>query len=449
MNARLVVPAVIALHLMAVAAAEAQPPSAPKTVEPAVVARQFVDLLVKEDFAQAVKPFDDAMRAALPETKLKLTWKAVVLGAGPFKKVLGARSEKVQGIHVVILSSQFERIVLDLKVSVRSSGQIAGFFIAPGQSPVKYQPPAYATPESFREQEVTVGEGPWALHGTLTLPVGDGPFPALVLVQGSGPNDRDESVGANKPFRDLAWGLASRKIAVLRYEKRTKEHGDKLAKSLSTLTVKEETIDDALAAVALLRKTAKIDPRRMFVLGHSLGGMLLPRIGRQDPKIAGLVFLAGSTRRLEDIILAQTSYLAALDGRVSEEEKAGIELVRSEVAKIKALKPSDAGSSTSILGAPPAYWLDLDAYDPPAVARQLTCPMFFLQGERDYQVVEEDFQGWQKALQAHPGVTFRRYPRLNHLFIPGEGPPGPAEYDKPGHVAKEVVDDIAAWIEGH
>jgi dienelactone hydrolase len=107
-----------------------------------------------------------------------------------------------------------------------------------------------------------------------------------VLVHGSGPQDRDETIGPNKPFRDLAWGLASQGIAVLRYEKRTKKHAMKLVLIKNTITVKQETIDDALAAVALLRKTERIDPNRIFVLGHSLGGMLIPRIGARDPDVA-------------------------------------------------------------------------------------------------------------------------------------------------------------------
>src|SRR5262249_26794773 len=158
----------------------------------------------------------------------------------------------------------------------------------------------YARPDTFRETEVTVGAADWPLPGTLTLPRGDGPFAAVVLVHGSGPHDRDETIGPNKPFRDLAWGLASQGVAVLRYEKRTSEHGARFVQ-LKDPGFKEELLDDAVAAAAVLRKHKEIDPRRIFILGHSLGAFWAPRLGTLDPDLAGLVVLAGNTRPLEDL----------------------------------------------------------------------------------------------------------------------------------------------------
>jgi uncharacterized protein len=274
------------------------------------------------------------------------------------------------------------------------------------------------------------------------MPVGPGPFPAVVLVHGSGPNDRDETVEAAKPFRDLAWGLASRGIAVLRYEKRTRQHGARLA-SAPNFTVREETVDDAVAAAALLRGSEGVDPARVYVLGHSLGAMVVPRIGGQDLKIAGFIVMAGAARPLEDLILEQVTYIASLDGTVSEEEKKQIEGLRQEVAKVKALQP---GASGTALGAPASYWLDLKGYKPPEAATALGRPLLVLQGERDYQVTLDNFEAWKKALGDRKDVTFKSYPRLNHLFIEGEGKSGPAEYQKPGHVAEAVVADIAGWI---
>jgi len=289
-----------------------------------------------------------------------------------------------------------------------------------------------------------VGSGEWALPGTLTTPVGPGPFPAVVLVHGSGPNDRDETVEANKPFRDLALGLAFWGIAVLRYEKRTRQYADKV-KDVAGFTVQQETVADALTAVALLRGQPGIDPRRVFVLGHSLGGLVLPRIGQSQPALAGLIVMAGPARPLEDLILDQVSYLAALDGVVSDAEKKQIEGLQAEVAKVKAVRP---GATDAVLGAPASYWLDLQGYDPPQAAKYLPQPMLILQGERDYQVTTADFAGWKKVLASKPNVTFKRYPKLDHLFLAGEGKSSPAEYGKPGHVDQAVVEDVAAWILG-
>jgi uncharacterized protein len=275
--------------------------------------------------------------------------------------------------------------------------------------------------------------------------VGQQLSPAVILVHGSGPHDRDETIGPNKPFRDLSWGLASKGIAVLRYEKRTKQHGEKFA-SVKGLTVKEEVIDDVLAAVAMLRKTAGIDTKRIFVLGHSLGGTLVPRIGQVEPTIAGFIVLAGAVKSLEDAILEQTTYIFSLDGAISKEEQMQLDGIKELAAKVKALKTSDIDSSTDLFGAPASYWLDLRGYDPPEVAKALKQPMLVMQGERDYQVTMDDFRRWQAALSSRGNVSFKSYPKLNHLFIEGNGKSTPAEYNASGHVAEMVINDIANWI---
>lgn len=415
------------------------------------LARGFVDLLAKEDFSNAVKSFDSVMTKVMPQEKLKQAWDSVKGQVGAFKRQAGTRIETLPKFKIVFVTCEFEIVSLDIKVVFNTENQVSGLWFAPAQpqSQVEYQPPAYVKSDSFSEKEVIVGSGEWALPGTLTLPQGRGPFPAVVLVHGSGPQDRDEAIGPNKPFRDLAWGLASQKIAALRYEKRTKVHSRKLLNPKGKLTVKEETIDDALAALDLLGKTEKVDAQRIFILGHSLGGMLAPRIGALDSRIRGLIIMAGTTRYLEDVILDQVNYIIYLDGKISEEEKSRLEEIKAAVEKIKNLNSSNSGQSQeNILGAPAEYWLDLRGYNPAETAGKVKQPMLILQGGRDYQVTIEDFNGWKKALSSRKDVEFRFYPELNHLFIEGQGTITPEEYQKAGHIAKKVIDDIARWIHG-
>ena len=203
---------------------------------------------------------------------------------------------------------------------------------------------------------------------------------------------------------------------------------------------------DALLAVELLRKTEGVDAKRIFVLGHSLGGYLIPRIGKRDSKIAGLISFAGATRPLEDIMLEQNAYFAMLDGSISKEEQTELDKLKQTIAKVKSLKPADANSTENYLYAPASYWIDLKNYNPPIEAKSLKQPMLILQGERDYQVTMTDFQNWKNALEPRKNVTFKTYLKLNHLFVPGEETPSPDSYKMPNHVSEQVIDDIAAWI---
>ena len=427
---------------------------APLTVQSAPVevtsaGKKFVELLAKEDFAGAVGQFDDKMRTALPEPKLQETWQTIQAQAGPFQKQLGVRATKLAGYDVVLVTCQFKQMALDAKVVFDAKGRVAGLFFVPSHPAASTsEPPPYARANAFQEKEFAVGHGEWRLPGTLTLPTtGGGPWPAVVLVHGSGPNDRDETVGANKPFRDLAWGLATKGVAVLRYEKRTKAYAEKLqAAGLGQFTVQEETIDDALSAVAQLRATDGLDPKRIFIVGHSLGGTVAPRIGHADPKLAGLIILAGATRPLEDLMVEQTRYLISLNGQPSAESRAKLDELLAEVAKVKKVTPADSSSTALLLHATPPYWLDLREHDTLTIAKELKQPLLILQGGRDYQVTEVDFNRWKESLVAQSNVTFKLYPKLNHLFIAGEGRSTPDEYEEPGHVAEGVVTDIAEWI---
>ena len=420
----------------------------PQVTPPDVAARakEVLAAMSAGNFAPVEAKFTEQMTAALPAGRLGATWAALLGQVGPYRNCDAApRIRTVSDKQMVITLCEFERGKIDVQIAFDSDGRISGLALRPGTTPSPYALPAYADPSAFTEQELTVGGPDWPLPGTLALPTGAGPFPAVVLVHGSGPNDRDETLGPNKPFKDLALGLASRGIAVLRYDKRTRVHPAKLA-GVPGFTVKQEVVDDVMEAVRALRANPKIDRAKVFVLGHSLGGMLIPRIGAADPSLAGLIVLAGAARPLEDAIVEQTRYLATADGTVSPDEQAQIDNTMKLAARVKGLTPADASSAGNVFGAPASYWLDLRGYDPPSAAKALTQRMLVLQGERDYQVTMAELAAWKSALAGRTNVTFRSYPALNHLFITGTGKILPAEYAAAGHVAEDVVRDIAAWI---
>ena len=433
-------------------------------------AKAFVQMLQNKQYVEAHALCDDTVKQLMSAAQLQEVWEMLAQKAGTFGGVTVSHlwKKEISDIvyDIVQFPGKFGSTALDIWVVYNPSGQISGlWFLLPSSggppasisqsleakpAEAQYKAPEYVHKERFQEFEVLVNEGgEWELPGTLTMPKGEGPFPAVVLVHGSGPEDRDETIGPNKPFKDIAWGLASRGVAVLRYDKRTydKRTKAKLVKTADKLTVKEEVIDDALAAVSLTHDLQRIDHKRIYVLGHSLGGTLIPRIGTADPKIAGLIVMAGSARPFEDVLLEQIMYIASLKGTLTADDKKELEKVKQQIATIKALKPSSKDSSP-LLGAPPSYWLDLRGYVPAEMAKSLKQPMLIMQGSRDYQVTEADFKIWKDALSSRTDVTFKLYPDLNHLFMTGTGKATPEEYEKLGSVAQSVVSDIGDWISG-
>ena len=425
----------------------------PTPIDFTTLAKNFVELLAKEDYSNAIEMFDVTMKQAMPEAALHKTWQAIISQVGTFENQFSIRTEKIEEYNIIFVTCKFEKTMLDIKIVFNSIGEIAGLFFLPSQQ-FEYKPPPYAKSDSFQEKEITLGNGEWALSGTLTIPNGDGTFPVVILVHGSGPQDRDETIGPNKPFRDIAWGLASQGIATLRYEKRTKEHSQKMVSIKDDLTVKEETIDDVLIAVSMLRETEGIDENKIFVLGHSLGGMLIPRIGILDnirldsvSPIAGFIIMAGATRPLEDITLEQIMYIYSLDDTNPEEKEIQLEELKKQIIKVKDPELSlDTPAKDLLFGISPKYWLDLRGYEPAETIKEVKQPILILQGERDYQVTMVDFQNWKDALSDRENVIFKSYLKLNHIFNTGEGQCTPSEYLVAGYVEKSVIDDIANWI---
>jgi dienelactone hydrolase len=432
--------------LLTIAAGGIQAQQTPVT-DYSAKARTLVERLAANEFAAVFAEFNDALKKALTEERLQRSWTSIVESAGPFKSVTAVRDETRGASRVTVVVCAFERFPLQVELVFDTGGLVASLNIRPAapDPAAPTPPPPYADVTRFLEQEVVIGSGDWTLPGTLSLPAATTRVPALILVHGSGPHDRDGTLGPNKPLRDLAAGLATRGIAVLRYEKRTRQYTARMG-AIKGLTVKEETVDDVLAAAVLLRQTDGIDADAIYVLGHSLGGMLVPRIAAADPRLAGFVVFAGPTRPIVEAIASQVRYLAMADKSISEVERQQIADVQRVVQAVNKLGVEDVLAGRMIAGAPASYWHDLRGYDPAVAARAIDRPLLILQGERDYQVTMADFKRWQDALSGRTSVTFRSYPALNHLFMPGKGPSLPSEYMTPGHVAEEVVRDIANWM---
>lgn len=303
-----------------------------------------------------------------------------------------------------------------------------------------------ATPPP-RIQERAIGIGRPPLAGTLTLPAGKGPFPAVVLLAGSGPVDQDETIGADKPFRDLARDLAARGVASVRFDKRFRDY----PKSVDprTTTVMDEYVPDALAAIRLLRHTASVDARSIYVLGHSLGGRLAPLVAkRAGSQVKGVILAAAMSEPFGASILRQYRYLATLPGEIGAAARAALSKVEQLAAQLDSPELARLDPATLMYGGVgPAYWLSLQRYDEVATARALRQPLLLLQGDRDYEVtVRDDLSLWLKGLAGRKGVKVVRFPHADHFFIDGTGPSSPLDYKRPAHVDPNVAATIARWI---
>src|SRR5690606_34335221 len=410
------------------------------------VATALLDALDEGDHAAVEAMLTAEMAAAVPADRLQAVWDSLPAQAGEAQGRGEMRATQANGAMLVDVPLHYAGAELVAKVAVTADGKVAGFLVQPAPPPAAEAPTADA---GFSERELSIGEGERALPATLALPDGAGPFPAVVLVHGSGPHDRDETIGPNRPFLDIARGLAAQGIAVLRYEKRTRAR-PKAYTVPGSLTIASETSDDAVLAVQALHALPEVDDARVFVFGHSQGGMLAGRIAtRADDAgapVAGLVLLAAPSRKLMDIVIEQNRRLAVLDdARTSDDERAAIDALRAQVRGIRA----GGEVESTPMNLPAGYWRSTDAVEPAAEAEAAGLPMLVLQGARDIQVVDADWQLWKAAFHDDPKVTFKLYPALNHLGIAGEGDGGLEEYAVPGHVDAGLVADVAAWIGAH
>ncbi len=410
-------------------------------------AQDLVVAAVSGDTASVYELFSDQIKAQFTADQFATGMASLAQQVGAFQGFTSVNADLTG--NLITLTVQFEQATLDARVGFDADGKLTFFNFVPSTSAAATEAPTapaptYADPSSFTETDVTVGE--YNLPGVLTMPNSTDLVPAVVMLSGSGPNDRDETIGPNKPFRDIAWGLATQGIATLRFDKRTLAAPQAL--DMTSLTIKDEYLDDALAAIDQLRTNEGVDPNRVFLLGHSEGGYVAPRVAAAaGDKLAGVIYVAALAAPLPETLVRQTQYLVDhTPGATDAQKQAAVEQMQTIVDQINALT-ADSPANVMVFHAPPSYWLDLAAYDPVATAESLSLPMLFVQGGRDYQVtVADDLTLWQAALGDRANVTIKQYADLNHLLMSGEGDSLPAEYEVPGNVAQPVIDDIAAWV---
>ncbi len=456
----------LAVFITFTAAQQTQAAQEPRKMETAADADEWISVFLGE----TPETLDDEWTLT-PQMEAAATQLGGMKGMAASLAVLGGIEEigpayegEVQGYKVFNIPCTFSVMKVNLVLAVQD-GAIAGLTTGPydpgektgeGAGTESVEGQSEESPENEESPDddfaaidlaLPVPSLDGELPGTLTVPKGDGPFPAVVLVHGSGPNDRDETVASVKPFRDLAEGLALRGIAVYRFDKRTYVYGAQLADD-KDITLEDETIVDAVNAVQLLAGQEKIDKDRIFVLGHSLGGNAIPAIAQDleqtGLKAGGFIMLAASPRPLDELMREQYDFLYSLMPEITEEQQAEKDEVFAELDKLKDLE--GLSEDDTVLGVYSTYWKWLAQYDAMETAKEMTAPCLLLQGEEDYQVTMEDFNIWQEALGDKENFEMKSYPGLTHAFTPGQKTEGANVYARAAKVDEQVIEDIAAFI---
>ncbi|HWY09860.1 MAG TPA: DUF3887 domain-containing protein [Bacteroidia bacterium] len=408
------------------------------------LSESFLKKMVREQFDSCQIFFDTSFTNKINASMMQEMWNKLPTYVGEYKSYDNIRTEKNDTIDIVYIMCAFEKMKLDLKFVYNRYHKIIGLLFMPPKSKNAYILPDYYNPSKLYESKLSVKTGTFEMPGILCVPNNVTDPPVVILIAGSGANDKDETAGPLKSLKDIALGLASNGIASLRYDKRTYTYGVRLLNQ--NIGINEEVIEDALSAVKILRAHPLTKESKIFVAGHSLGAMCAPLIATKSKDISAIIMLAGNARMLEDVVVDQYTYFSTLDS-TNKEIKDAIVKIKLQAATVKNPKELKKAEAKDLpLEQPSFYWQSIKNYDQVKTTKKVKQPILVLQGERDYQVTMVDFNWWKKELSADPKNKFISYPGLNHMFMKGEGLSSPAEYEKPNNVDVKVIMDMVEFV---
>ena len=408
-------------------------------------ADSFFDTMDKGNFEEAHGFFDESVKGQITPDELKLFWLRLGNSMGTYESVDGAKNSIKGDYFQVILTCGFSKGTQTFTFVFNKSEKLLGFFVTPVAADAEYAAPAYADTTLYKETEINIKFEEGQMAGVFTSPKNASNFPVVIMVHGSGPSDMDETGGPNKPFKDLAAGLAAKGIGSIRYVKRSMVYPRIFNKAF---TVKEEVIDDALSAINLANTLPGVNKGQIYLLGHSLGGMLAPRIATLAPSLNGIILAAAPARKLSDLILEQNTFFYKSSGDTSAAGKKQFLESSIEIDKSRLLKLGDIAPDSVILGAPATYWIDLNNHDQLATSKKIKNRILILQGGNDFQVSVQDFNIWRTTLASNKNASFKLYPDLNHLLSTQKEKGTGAQYRIPANVNADLINDISIWIKG-
>ncbi|KAI9149935.1 Esterase EstD [Paramyrothecium foliicola] len=408
----------------------------------------IIELIQNEEWSELRRRFTPVLRLFLSATILRKGWQLVSVSTGPIqhvgKVVVSAGWFATVKVHV-----HFKRCNLAMVLPMTSSGSLLGLRFEPlglaGLS-VAWNFPTYATAGTSREEHLKLGKEN-KVEAIIQLPKDTGSYPCVIFLAGSGPADKDSTIGSLKPFKDLALGLAEQRIASIRFDKITLTHAKRFRR-MKSFTLVEEYMEQALDAIRKAQCHPEIDEENIYILGHSLGAVPAARLASTNSAVKGCIIMAGPAEPFYHAYVRQLRYFALLDGGASEALKEQIDKAEQAMHLADSSSLNSATPSAHLpFGLPSSYWIDYHAHDPVAAIDQMDKPVLCLQGTRDYQVDPvEDYARWVSVLKMKQKAEMHLYEGLNHVFVKGEGQSTPAEYDLSGNVDEAVVRDVSRWV---
>jgi dienelactone hydrolase len=392
------------------------------------------------NFENASTYFSPELSKKLSPKKLENTWAQIKGMYGRYDSISKfCYRIKAEGIeyHQEFVT---EKEALDLVLYLDENELLSGLRMVPAIDKGEWTAPPYVNSSLFKTEYVLIGDE-MPLYGAHTSPLKQSKAVAVVMVHGSGPNDMNEQLGPNQLFKDLAYGLASKGISSLRYNKRSFDYPGATGKKMLDISIDDIVVNDAVKAIEEARY---LGYTKVILLGHSLGGHMAPKIARKA-NVEGVIIMAGNASRLEDIILPQLEHIMKNDS-TSSLTSFQYNVLKTQVENVKN-GDYDASTSPQLLplGLPGKFWLSLRNYEPVKLARKQAIPYLILNGERDYQVPPSEAKKWKKGSKNKQSKIIV-YPHLNHMFFAGEGICIPGEYQKEAHLEETVLKDISKWI---
>lgn len=408
----------------------------------------LVQYLDTRQYEKVLETVDSSLMEEVSAYEFKMAWEGMLQSLGKFIDTIDFQQENIGFKQVWNVGLAFEKDSIDLAFYFTESGKLSGFFQRSYADKQPYELPDYTKATDFVEIPFVLYSKGYRLPGILTVSAkSKSPTPLLILAHGSGANSKDEKMGPNPVFKDLAYGLASQGVSTFRYDKRSLVYGAKMCSNPDSFTVYEEVIEDILSAIDTFSQDARF--KGIFVLGHSLSGYLIPRVAEKRPGLNGVISAAGPARPLHTLVLEQYNYFQSID----EDPDDWIYPIKQLQRKIEYMESEEfsysADAESLPLNLPAAYWMDLKNYDPVKIAREAGLPVLVLQGEKDYQVLMSDFNLWKTGLKDCAKCRFISYKNLGHGFFVGADVPGGKQYNKVDHVRKDVIKDIAKFIKAN